>query len=264
MKLTAANFHDPLLRVLGSLTNFTANTAVKASDTYKPLMDLLGIGSLNAHGVNKASGQPQVVRWIQWANTDLRKAGLTSAPPKTRGKWMLTPAGVAKARELAAPQVPADTPDSDMPDTPDSDMQDTSAYHADPYIRSLAIKQTPCFGAYSPHKSAVCSKCPLASDCQSYQHNLLSSIAARLAREDEAGQDTGTQDTGEDGDEDPAQSRFPNLDFKSMEIIRSPVEAVCAGCQEPIERGERCRWAEELPGTMDGGLFHLSCSGGET
>ena len=39
--------------------------------------------------------------------------------------------------------------------------------------------------------------------------------------------------------------------------------AFCADCGKVIEKDERCRWVEELPGTDDGGLFHLDCSGGE-
>jgi len=286
-KLTATNFQNPLLRVLGKLSNFTAGAPVVGKDTYEPVMALMGIADINEHGENEASKQPQVAKWIQWANTNLRKSGLTAAPPKSRGKWTLTAKGVAEARKLAeaagetTPQTPDPAtvqassamaaPKAQTDGTPRLVMPpEDGVYHPDTYVRSLAIGCTPCFGKYSEHGKAVCSDCPLSGECRNRKWASFSSLAAQLAVEDAAGTaPAATTPAAAPAATTPAApaagtSRWAGkIDFSQVDAIRNHSDALCAECGKAIPKGERCRWVEELPGSDDGGLFHMDCSGGE-
>jgi len=275
--LTATDFKAPLLRTLGAITGFKANVPVLGKDTYPGVMVLMGITNINEHGLNGASKQPMVAKWIQWANRNATTAGHTAAPPNTRGKWMLTDEGVQEARRLAVaagdpvatPKVVADPAPAvkvsiTLPAAPM--VQDTSGYHQDAYLRSLAIDRTACFGKYSPHGAAVCADCPLAADCRNRQLAEFSRLAAALAHEDSPTKAKPVPAAGTTAAPTPAgaaSTRFKSIDFKGADVILNKAPAFCADCGEVIEKDERCRWVEELPGTDDGGLFHLDCSGGE-
>jgi len=292
MTLSATSFRDPLLRVLGDLTGFTPDVTVNSSETYGPIIALMGIPSIDAYGTNQASGTSMVVKWIQWANTDARKAGLTAAPLKTRGKWMLTLAGSTEARKLAnsaddkAPAVGAPptnivamatattmsaatvptkvTPTVNiMPAT----VGTPSSYHPDAYIRELAIDATGCFSRHSSHGAATCATCPLASDCRNKQIGVFYQIAIDLHAEDQQGKSTtkAVQDSKQKDAVTPTvRSKFADIDFSAVDVILCKFEATrCEACSKTIALNERCRWVEEIPGAGDGGLFHIGCSGGE-
>jgi len=289
MTLTAPNFHGPLLRVLGSLTGFQADVVVKATDTYQPILDMMGIVSLDAHGINDASGMPQTVKWIQWANKEARKSGLTSAPPKTRGKWTLTDAGVVEARRLAdeagdaipasvatpasnfvsiMAQAPAQAPAQALIQAPvQAQVQAQVGYHPDAYIRKLAMDASKCVSRFSNHKSSVCATCPLATECRNQQITTFSRLAIQLADDDrQASPTVATPEASVESKANPAKVRnkFSGIDFSDVDaILNKFADARCEACGEPIAQDERCRWVETIPGTDDGGLFHIACSGGE-
>lgn len=71
-KLSAKHFQTPLLRTLGKLTGYTAGVEVRGEDTYQGILDLMGLASVDDYGENAASGQPQIIKWIQWANVNTR------------------------------------------------------------------------------------------------------------------------------------------------------------------------------------------------
>jgi len=106
-KLTAADFTDPLIRVLGEMTGFQAGVPVDMKDTFRPIMDLMGIDSIEAHGFQepKTKKRPYVSRWITWAYRQARVPSDDGGPGLTllggRGQWGLTPEGAQKARELS-------------------------------------------------------------------------------------------------------------------------------------------------------------------
>lgn len=289
MTLKATNFMTPLMRVLGQLSGFRPDIPVAAVDTYQPVMALMGIKDINEYGDHKTTKQPMVVKWIQWANKEARTAGLTTAPPKTRGKWCLTAGGVTEAIRLegaataltppvAAPPVPVATVTPPVapvvvaaPVTPVRIPQVTSAYHKDAYIRSLACEATSCSGKYSNHGAAACATCPLAADCQNMQMSHFSRLALVLKEQDAKREANINMPPRPPTAPVPppytatkkGHSRFDNVDFSEAEVIVNKAKSVCESCGEPIRQNERARWLEEIPGTDDGGLFHLDCSGGE-
>jgi hypothetical protein len=282
-KLSAKHFQTPLLRTLGKLTGYTAGVEVRGEDTYQGILDLMGLASVDDYGENAASGQPQIIKWIQWANVNTRKAGQTEMIG--RGKWALTDAGVQEALRAAraagetpqaapaptaAPAAPQAAPAAPklnlvLPTTPES------GYHADAYVRKLAIDQTGCFGNVSTHGASVCSDCPLRGECRNRQLGTLSKLAAVLAAESAKpvakaakAAKADPKATKADPKAAPSGKRWAGkIDFSGVDIIKNHSDAICAECGQTIGKGERCRWVEELPGSDDGGLFHLGCSGGE-
>lgn len=288
-KLTATDFRNPLLRVLGKLTKYTAGQPIKSSDTYNDVMALMGIKDINAHGTNAASGgTPQVAKWIQWANTTCRKADLTEN--KGRGQWSLTELGVIEALRLA--EITGDPSWPGLVPTPKPSpaahmlasvamhpvvakaapmsmapvvLADPSGYHADAYVRKLAIDQTGCFSKFSPHGAAVCADCPLRGECRNRQMSTYSLLAARLFSLDHAPVASPAPKVVSTKAPTSSTTRFDEIDFSKEEIIKNKTEALCASCGKTIAKNERCRWVEELPDDDDdgdGGLFHLACSGG--
>lgn len=280
-KYTAAHFQDPLIRALGTLTGFKANAPVSAEIVYRPIMDAMGIADEHAFGVNEASGQPQVRKWIQWAFTNLSNSGLCDR--KGRGLWLLTDAGVDKARELTGTvsPTPAPVPASALasavlaPPVVDGSGGvslhfgdfDADTYDPDPYIRSTAISQTPCFGAWTSNTNAVCSKCSVAGSCRRAQFAQMSRIAGILAAEDAkgsapppppkpatpkgAGAATPPAGKGSDG-------KSGKFNWNKAEPIVAAVESECAFCATKIQKGESVYWVEDPTGTDGGALAHTS------
>ncbi len=292
-KLSAVDFVDPLLRVLGAMTQFRAGVTVVGSETYFPVMTLMGIKTIDEHGINEGSGQPMVAKWIQWANTHCRtKVTPALTQIQGRNKWALTTEGALKARVLedsngALTTMTMNHPSFDAPKMPPPGVQvapsiaagtlpapkvqgPTSAptvaarvmlYHEDAYVVSLAIEATGCFGKFSPHGGAECQNCPLRVECRNKQLANLGSFAATFITQEQAA-----------GRPDPvtppvadmkASSTYDSSIFDGADIIINKAETICQECGKSIDQDERVRWVEEMPGSGDGALFHLGCSGGE-
>lgn len=289
-KLSAINFRDPLLRVLGKMTEFTPDQPVKGEDTYNEVLALMGITDPEEYGTNGPSKQPQTYKWIQWANTGLRKAGMTSNAK--RGYWQLTSGGVQAAIKAAnaagdtqttAPVVATTDPALVLASTTVAAApapapvaapvtipvhRSTLSYHEDAYIVSLAIAETGCFGAFSSHKSAACSDCPLATECRNRMSADLTRFAATLAAEDIAAAappapaPVAAPAAPAASDPTPTKMDVSGIDFSTADIIKAVVESECVACGGSIPEKQRCRWLDTINGG-DGGLFHLDCSGGE-
>lgn len=250
MKITAAHFQDDLLAVLGELSNYTPGQVVLASDTYQPIMDRKGITSADEHG--SKDGQPLVIKWIQWANNNLRNNGLSEN--KGRGKWSLTAAGVEEARKflvLAEPNAAALVLESPV-------FQ--SRYHPDPYVVEVARGQVPCWGAYTAHKAAVCSSCGLAQECQTEQIRVMAEIAVTMR----ANRTIVKPPPATPGPVPaPPKVKTHQVDFTQGEHMLASVQTICACCQDPILEGEECLWVSEVPGFPAGALYHLACTPNE-
>ena len=68
--ISAANFRDPLIKVLGQLTGFKAGVVVFHEKTYDPVFQMLGV-TREQYGMDGASNVPLTERWVQWCVTKL-------------------------------------------------------------------------------------------------------------------------------------------------------------------------------------------------
>ena len=182
-KPTAKDFADPLLKALATLSGFSLNP-VPLSDAYEPVLKLTGV-TREQFGKAQGTETPQTERWIQFAFANLVKANLASKKGG-RGKWALTQEGIEKARELIGATTPTPVPQNDSEEglsIPISPGNDEEIYYPDPYIRSLAIRNTRCFPGYSS-RAPVCARCPLQGPCKNAVSGQLSALAGVLSQED--------------------------------------------------------------------------------
>lgn len=118
-----------------------------------------------------------------WLATQvLRKEGVLGASD-ARGWWSLasTPAPVTITAHSPIPEAPA-AHVVEVRDTTGAVVGYIGAldtYVKDPFLKSLAMSQTKCFGAYQ-HTDKVCQTCPLQGSCSAQWFASLQTIAARL------------------------------------------------------------------------------------
>jgi len=141
--------------------------------------------------------------------------------------------------------------------------ENNTPYHHDPYIVSLAVKATNCFGCYSP-RSAQCGRCPLQSACIGSIRGKLSRLAEGLRETLAAQERQAAQPAPQEAPAEPQPSEEPSpqqakpeweAHNRNAQSIVNQIEAVCYRCGEPIAEGESCLWARE-PGA---GMFHKGC-----
>lgn len=197
--ISASNFRDPLLKVLGQLTGFKPGVVINHEKTYTPVFQMLGI-TRDQYGMDGASNVPLTERWVQWCVTKLINDNLVKREGK--GQWSLTPTGVTEAQNLIAQgsvtmTTANDTTQPSIPVAVAADLAQASLgqsilvgpnssenlYHPDAYIRSLATADSPCLGAYTD-RSPICSGCLVRGNCLNAMSALLSRLAAKLAVED--------------------------------------------------------------------------------
>ena len=254
MTLSASSFQDPLLLVLLDLTGSRVGIPVKADDTYEPVMRLMGISDINDHGSYAPTGVPQVQRWIQDANTNLRRTGMTES--KGRGKWSLTEEGLRQAADLAAlagGPVVADT-------TLVADRQ--VMYHEDPYVIEVASNSVSCFGAFSTHGAAICGDCPLSVSCRNRMYGLLSRMAETIAAKTES-DDVNPDDKARDDGSTTTGTSAQDFDWTSLmdqqkaEMISLAADAHCEACGGELAEGTKAVW---VPGSgPEAGVYHPTC-----
>jgi cytochrome c553 len=151
-------------------------------------------------------------------------------------------------------------------------------YANDPYIKSIAIGKTPCFGGYDAG-STVCGGCPVSGSCLSHQILRLSKIAeglrrADLAAETRANKAAQTVNTVSDTaraqfkdedlddildelsskDEPKPGSPPPPLDPNRGTKISATVESRCYSCKGTIPKGAA---ALHVPNK---GIRHETCT----
>jgi len=282
-KLSAKNFTEPLLKVLGQRTNFTPGTQVYFKDTYQEVIDAMGI-DLDEFGVQGSTGKPWVHQWIGFAFKSLKNDNGMCAQ-NMKGRWELTEAGCVEARRLCGTVVAISDFDRAEASTPVAAEVAAPApmsiaqieggrsfaapkvpegfYHHDSYIRSIAIKNTRCFGNFSD-RSRVCNKCPLKEACVQYMAVEYAAMAAMMRREEkEATERAAVADAAAMAAPVAAATAEVVLDAevatgdkpagKGMEKIVAALESDCAHCDKTIPKGEKCMWS---PGS---GLYHVGC-----
>jgi len=279
-KVSQKNFQEPLLKVLARASKMTADTPVYFRDI---LSDVCAEAQIpeESHGFASGTKSLQTHRWIGFAFRELVNQGLTtppSAPPK-KGRWCLTPEGLERAASLLGEDPPLVAMRSEDPivestagstphDPPTTNVVHLPVAHTtyaqDPYLRTVAISQTACFGAYSD-RSEVCSECHLNSDCIRYICTLKSQIASRLRKgtspepQKEDKKAAKKPDTIESLMEDltspgaPIPSKTLNdLKSKGWQILPIQTPTRCRACQKTIAPGD----AAWKPGA---GMHHLGC-----
>ena len=297
-KMSAKQFREPLLKVLGNLTKHTADTEVNFERTYKPIFKIMGITKPEDFGIETSSGKPWPERWVQAAFTQLVKKG--QAARAGRGKWALTHDGVTTASKLNAHDgTVLDEPEEDVEELavdpnegdpevvsiPVGPVQTQDTYHDDPYLRGLAADLTPCFSNYSD-KSTTCETCPLQGACINALAANLSGLATTLVKENKqaaaarkaaaerakqgVAPTTVTPDkTAAPITKDVLDGLFDgkdvispavNLDPKQVRRVHAAFPSVCRGCNGSIDKDGDAVWVRnKTAGGKGSAMFHVKC-----
>lgn len=315
---TAKTFRNPLLMVLGQLSNLDERSVVMYRDTYEPVCAMLGIGRDdfgNAPGTNVS----QVEKWIGYAYKNLRQKNLAMDPKELgKGRWALTDDGISTASVLLkgsgvetppVVEIPV-VPEGDIPlspseataalasavaDFPGSNVGEsfglveaTDSFPDEPYLRSLALQATACFGYFSLRSytqvDGQCKNCPVAHSCQMSALSRLSKFAAVLDAEDgaevqkrkEAARLKAERDArklrGEPEvlvpvqapPEEPIKDRTVQQILEVLmnengetpagaKIMKVRAESICCVCDQPIPPGDECWWKKGE------GTWHKTC-----
>ena len=273
--LSARDFRNPLLMVLGDLSYGVAGRCIYFKDCYGPVCEKMGI-TADQFGTQASTGKLWVHQWVGFAFKAMKspKEGLTQ--PGRKGRWALTEKGLAEYQRLQDGGetfvVTATVAAASEPDIAQIQAKvienatrggmtlvlggrtPTDDYHVDPYIRSLAIQNTRCFGNYSA-KSRTCGKCPLAGRCQAKMSMDLSVLASlwrdneRKAAEEAAKPKVEAEVNPEAPCKEPTQAELP----EGADFVIAAMPSVCVACGGQVSKGERTIW---LPET---GTFHTTC-----
>jgi len=263
--ISAKSFINPLLLTLGELSGFKPDVTIQSDACYNIICTKMGI-TLEQFGKPEGVTAYNTVRWIQAAFKTLVTEGL--AAREGRGRWKLTPDGVVKAQTLRNKKGSQENSVSD--ETMDvvslpvgtGDMG-VDAYHPDPYIRGLALEQTPCYGSYSD-KSDTCCTCPVKNRCVNAMVAQLSQLALVLAKEDEE---------AEKAQKDPDTEKPVAVKPKTKASPKSAVNisgdiqritcqhlAFCKKCGEQVAKGEDAYWIRSTQNSdYPPGIYHLHC-----
>lgn len=253
-----SDFVDPLLKSLGILTGLTAFKPVNLKETYPGILAEMEMAE---DDFGHLSAQVRV--WIQEAFKTLKRNGLGTSKDSNgtkfkRGSWALTPGGVRQAKDLisddeAEYEIPAE--ENLVPTLAVESNEDKGSepkmYHPDPYIRSLAAEQTPCYGNYDEEEDA-CTQCTLSEECIR-QFQLEFEIFAKKADEPEEEQEPEEEPEPEETTKD--LDLPDDLNVVSMENL---VESICLICGNVIPEGETINWVRSTS-TGQSGTCHLTC-----
>jgi hypothetical protein len=282
--ITQKTFQPHLLVALGELTNFTAGKSVRFTETYAPVCKLMGI-SEDEYGTCETHDKPWTHRLIGLCFRSLRDKGLGEYEKK--GYWALTKMGEQKAREEAGveavveetveeavvEEVVSPAPVHTAARTQVAESNEGSVvrlptvhpYHADPYIRSLAIAATGCFGSHST-RSETCKTCPLSGDCHNAVLAQKSKIAADMEATDrrmaaareakaqkKAAKDESIDELISGFDEVSTRKAKGKTKAKKKSKATAQRDGVCCVCNGKISKGDDCYWSK------GDGIFHLTC-----
>jgi len=293
---TPKTFRDPLLKALGTLSGLQVGTQVMADDAITHVLNEMGMDE-NEMG-DDPNGRPRTRIVInQTFHRLIKKHGLGESPK--RGRWTLTDEGVQTAALLLGQSVPV--VDADAPSTPqsapesddeaDSDPtpaptttdaggtgvafsfgEQVNTYNDDPYIRGLAIAATNCTGFWSS-RSDPCKNCPLSGACKAEASARMSTLAKRLALQDEEARKAALAPPkpkkqskpkadpkvkADDMDIDDILAAIEGEDDKKESLpahskMKVPADAKCAHCGGSVRRGDDGVWVRT------GGMFHPKC-----
>lgn len=284
-KMTPKDFAPHLLAVLADLTEYEPNVSVPMTETYKPVCERMGIDE--DFGGEVKGGYKFTHRNIGLAfRQHLRGKGLGDQAKK--GEWMLTQLGVDEARgddfedreEESPVAAKADAVEKIEEEYDDSaevlhlPVKSQHPYSDDPYIVSLAIDSTPCFGAYSK-RSKACKECLLAQDCRVQVRAVKGALAGELEEEERleaerqarqareaAKKNSSVEELMEsfknEEEEGSSKSKGKSGKFKpppgqEFAVASMSRESVCLQCQGKIAQGEEGIWCQNE------GVFHIEC-----
>lgn len=256
--ISAQDFKDPLLLALATLTNYQAGVSVECDATYDPVCKAMGL-TLTQYGKPESADVYWVERWIQEAFKALIRFNLANRTG--RGQWCLTEKGVERAHALNSPA--QSKTESPMLELASPSIPFEANYHEDPYIRALAIKETPCFGLYSP-TGHVCIDCVFQFNCIMAQSAEFSRLNQELLTEEsDAYKKAAAQEQAEALAKDkPAPAPKVNLSVekKGGRVITAQVEASCAKCGKTITLGSKAVWVKSnTANNINPGMYHEEC-----
>jgi len=285
--VTQKMFNPYVLGVVAELSNYTPDREVARDQVFGPVCALAGVTE-DQFG-NTPEGPPWTHRLIGLAFRSLREKGY--ADYVKRGVWVLTQKGIDFARsQTGNPLVDAldQLEDEELEEEPLSiskvmvgekpegtviRLTQLPAYHADPYIKALAIEQTPCFGAHA-NQSSICKTCPIASDCRTAAMGTKAKIAedfeaaeralaaklavaAKLVAKDSESIDDLIDQL--DPDKGNARNRGAVAAPKRMgrgqpSKFVAQSDMVCLKCQRKIKKGDEAFWTKS-----ESGVYHPGC-----
>lgn len=257
------DFCEPLLRVLGDLSEYTAFAAVPHTSVYTPVFAIVGVAE-DAYGYARGTEIFQTRRWVQFAFMTLKKDGLCISPKK--GNWALTKAGVKEADRIRRKfsKVAEEPPRSETRST-------IASYYDDPYICSLAARATPCFGHFSDHhRTDKCPTCPIQRACRKQLFDNLVAIAETFREGPRLPAGSGAQLPAGAGAPAKPPPRPRKWDNQGAQRITNHVATDCSRCGEIMEKGATVYWqyipvedtlstAPDALNLATNVLFHLGC-----
>ena len=188
-RYTAKSFHDALILCLGRLSNFTPDQI----NPMKAVIEaVLRVSKLDAEALGEKYDKLETHRLIQLAFRSQRTLAKPLTVSPSKGKWALTPRGVARARVLHVPRQPGRRPS--VPLHPDPKVQEktdktqvydtdkTQVYDTDTYLRSLAIAKSPCFGILYDSANSTCQSCLFEKDCHEALWERCAKVAVNFAK----------------------------------------------------------------------------------
>lgn len=287
-KLTPKDFAPRLLAVLGRLTEFRPDKSVEMTQTFAPVLEAMDLTE-DALGTSSNGTTPQTHRQIGLAMRQMRDHGLTTYAK--RGYWALTDEGIKEAladagitppsdEELAAARADATAEDAETSSGDGGVVvqltgQRGHPYSDDPYVRSLAADQTPCFGAHST-RSDTCKACPLAAECLRAVDARKAEIAVGLdadeARRAQEAKERAEREAEKDATVDELiaimpengssggttgrfgkKGRYKPAADQDIAPAFAQRESTCYQCQEQIPEDSDCTWVQDI------GMFHNEC-----
>jgi Mn-dependent DtxR family transcriptional regulator len=298
--VTQKTFQPHLLLVMAEMTEWTPGAEIKGEDTFKPVCERMGITE-EEWGTPKNHSSLWTHRLIGFAMKNMRDHGWSEY--LDRGVWTLTEEGVKAAmgsssednvgeegHEVEQEVLEAALAKSamDMASDLDEDLDNlvelevkkpSHPYSDDPYIRSLAIAQTGCFGAFAK-KSPICKECPLQAECVGALHQSKSALAEKLGAKEAAerrkreAEEVEARRRDESVDElmnllgdDPPPKDDPDTSLRTPGVVgkatipsgkkavksTSQRAALCHHCQGQLPKDSENWWIKGV------GVFHLDC-----
>lgn len=286
--MTAKDFHVPLVQALGAACGGQANVAVPAESLYAPIFTMVGI-TRDQFG----EAEPNVLwteRWVQWAFKKMCTDGYGVG--MGRGKWALTPAGAAQlALSGGTTAPPSPTKAATPPQVqavasaplqapvfllPTRAANDDGNYHADPYIRHLALSDHACMGFFSS-ASPICATCPARNVCVNARWAKFAALAVQLTEEDRLAVNVAAQKLAATTAVTPTPKAPPvpaaapvltaiiiPQGFRVLETVNQVV-TVCDHCRGNIAVGDNAIWAKVPTGSAApaghkaSAMYHKSC-----
>jgi len=242
---TATYFRPHLLVALGQLSGFKYDVPLAREAVIKAVLERL---QMDENALGTKHGKLETHRLIGLAFRGVRTLAvpLTSSPGKNL--WALTNRGVAEAAKLASPT----TPTPDPPKSVEQKIASLSNPYDDPYLREIAIVQSPCHACYGilyDAKEAICQSCPVASFCRDALHEAYRQAA--LAENPEPQKPKPPEES--EAESTPLIHLTPEQIREAvLTNLKSMASPLCQMCGKNIT-DKQCMFVQPL------GAFHLKC-----